>query len=109
MENRSMSERPVDIATASTLQFVTESLPVPTTVVEVGCGQGDLAVALQTQGYTVTAIDSDREANVAQASELVDLTDRSEGETEAISHRSFDYSHDCHFQPGCPPRAQRDQ
>jgi SAM-dependent methyltransferase len=56
------AERPVDIATASTLRFVSEWLPAPTTVVEVGCGQGDLAVALQTRGYTVTAIDSDRGA-----------------------------------------------
>src|SRR5438477_6392048 len=49
------------------------------------------------------------EANASQASELVDLTDRSEGETETVSHCRFDYSHNCHFQPGCPPRAQRDQ
>lgn len=62
MENQPVSERPVDIATTSTLEFVAEWLPAPATVVEVGCGQGELAVALQTHGYTVTAIDSDREA-----------------------------------------------
>jgi SAM-dependent methyltransferase len=41
-------------------QFVLERLPpVPSSVLEVGCGTGELAIALSAAGYRVVAIDPD--------------------------------------------------
>lgn len=41
-----------------TLQFVQAAIQTPATILEVGCGQGKLALELIKAGYTVTAIDN---------------------------------------------------
>lgn len=54
------------LGTAETLAFVLRWLPPAASVLEVGCGDGELAAELQARGFEVTAIDSDPEA-VTQA------------------------------------------
>lgn len=54
-------EEPIDVPTRETVTFVTSHLPSGATLLEVGCGAGDVALALLKQGYRVTAVDSDRE------------------------------------------------
>lgn len=51
-----------------TLDFLQSVLPgVPKHIIEVGCGDGELASHLQAAGYTVTALDHDEDAvNAAQ-------------------------------------------
>src|ERR1700688_5148794 len=41
--------------------------------------------------------------------DLFSLTERAQGQTETVSHRSLDHTHDCHFQSGRPPRTDRDE
>ncbi|HEY7198942.1 MAG TPA: methyltransferase domain-containing protein [Candidatus Dormibacteraeota bacterium] len=57
---------PLDAGTAEVLAFVRRALPAPPLrVVEVGCGRGELAAALQAAGYEVTALDADPDAVAA--------------------------------------------
>ena len=65
-------------STRYSLDFVGKNLPESARrILEVGCGRGDLAAALQADGYRMLAIDSDADA-VAQATargvEAVQLT-----------------------------------
>src|SRR5882724_11987615 len=54
--------RPIDVVTNETLQFVLRSIPSRNSrVLEVGCGNGDLAYELANLGHEVVAIDSSRE------------------------------------------------
>lgn len=54
---------PADLATAQTLAFLARVLsPPPARLLEVGCGGGQLAAALQERGYAVTALDRDADA-----------------------------------------------
>jgi 2-polyprenyl-3-methyl-5-hydroxy-6-metoxy-1,4-benzoquinol methylase len=52
----------MSFATEDTLQFVRRWLPQPLRVLEVGCGDGDLAASMSRAGYEVVAIDSDANA-----------------------------------------------
>jgi len=54
--------RPIDIATRHTVAFVEAHLSVPCHIVEVGCGNGEVATKLQSSGYRVTALDADPDA-----------------------------------------------
>ena len=57
---------PVDVATAETVTFLTRHLAPAAQLMEVGCGEGRVAQALQRLGYGVVGIDADEEA-VARA------------------------------------------
>lgn len=59
---------PIDVATSETVEFVVNSTPPGTTLLEVGCGSGEVAARLQQLGYAVSAIDSAAtEVRAAQA------------------------------------------
>ena len=45
---------PVDVATHETFNFVTSYVPSGATMLEVGCGEGELAAELQRVGYRVS-------------------------------------------------------
>jgi SAM-dependent methyltransferase len=55
-------DKPRDVATAATVEFVSEFVPKSAAILEIGCGDGDVAAALQILGYAVTGIDADRDA-----------------------------------------------
>jgi SAM-dependent methyltransferase len=58
-----------EIATAYTLAFVRDHLPRPVcSILEVGCGGGELAAALVAAGHEVLAIDSDADCVAASRS-----------------------------------------
>ena len=52
---------PVDVPTRETLQFVTSHVPSGASLLEVGCGEGELAHELQRVGYRVLGLESDPE------------------------------------------------
>ena len=54
--------RPTDVPTRETLGFLISRLPVGANVLEVGCGDGQVACELLQRGYRVTGLDSDAEA-----------------------------------------------
>jgi SAM-dependent methyltransferase len=56
------ANRPTDVPTRETLGFLTSRLPVGAKVLEVGCGEGQVACELLQRGYRVTGLDSDSEA-----------------------------------------------
>ena len=58
--------RPIDLATQDTGAFVAEQLAAGTSLLEIGCGDGDLAQALVQRGFRVKALDADAES-VARA------------------------------------------
>jgi SAM-dependent methyltransferase len=53
-----IANRPADVATRETLDFLTSRIPAGTTILEVGCGEGQLARELLKRGYHVTALDA---------------------------------------------------
>ena len=53
-----IANRPTDVATRETLEFLTSRIPVGATILEVGCGEGQLARELLKRGYHVTALDA---------------------------------------------------
>ncbi|MEO3808767.1 class I SAM-dependent methyltransferase [Sphaerisporangium sp. B11E5] len=58
---------------ADQMSFLTRWLPpAPARVLDAGCGRGDLALALDEAGYTVTAVDNDAEAVTAARARGVD-------------------------------------
>lgn len=57
-----MVRQPIDIATRHSLEFIKAHLPTPGTILEVGCGDGELAAALIANGFELAAIDSDKDA-----------------------------------------------
>jgi SAM-dependent methyltransferase len=61
-----IANRPIDVPTRETLGFLISRLPVGAEVLEVGCGEGQVACELLQRGYRVTGLDSDSEA-VARA------------------------------------------
>ena len=52
---------PIDVATADTVVFLTQHLEFEAQVIEVGCGAGHVALALQDRGYRVIGLDADSE------------------------------------------------
>ncbi len=57
-----IANRPTDVPTRETLDFLISRLPVGAKVLEVGCGDGQIACELLQRGYRVTGLDSDSEA-----------------------------------------------
>src|SRR5947207_1846560 len=53
--------RPVDVPTRETLEFLESHIPVGATILEVGCGEGQVACELLKRGYHVNGLDSDPE------------------------------------------------
>jgi SAM-dependent methyltransferase len=51
--------RPIDIPTRATADFLASHLPGGAELLEVGCGEGDVAAELARRGYRMTAIDAD--------------------------------------------------
>jgi len=60
--------RPTDVPTRETLAFLISRIPVGAQILEVGCGEGEVAYELLKRGYRVTGLDSDPEA-IAKAQE----------------------------------------
>jgi SAM-dependent methyltransferase len=56
---RRVSHQPADIATRETLMFLTSHIPMGADVLEIGCGEGEVACELLRHGYRVTGLDSD--------------------------------------------------
>lgn len=56
-----IAQRPVDIATRHTADFVAANLRAGDRALEVGCGNGHLAAELAQRGFAVTGVDADRE------------------------------------------------
>src|SRR6266480_4279725 len=57
-----IANRPTDVPTRETLDFLISRLPVGAKVLEVGCGEGRVACELLQRGDRVTGLDSDAEA-----------------------------------------------
>src|SRR5438105_14440908 len=57
-----IANRPTDVPTRETLGFLISRLPFGAKVLEVGCGEGQVAYELLQRGYSVTGLDSDSEA-----------------------------------------------
>ena len=57
-----IANRPTDVPTRETLEFLISRLPVGAKVLEVGCGEGQIACELLQRGYHVMGLDSDSEA-----------------------------------------------
>lgn len=66
LDRFSESSRPIDVATRETTAFLASHLKPRSVVLEVGCGDGDVSLALRALGHRAFAIDSDSEA-VARA------------------------------------------
>jgi SAM-dependent methyltransferase len=64
-----MPERPIDVATRETVEFILTHVAQGASLLEIGCGRGEVAHALGLAGYRVTAIDADTDA-VASARAL---------------------------------------
>jgi 2-polyprenyl-3-methyl-5-hydroxy-6-metoxy-1,4-benzoquinol methylase len=61
-----VANHPTDVPTRETLIFLASCIPVGAEILEIGCGEGQVACELLRRGYRVTALDSDPEA-VARA------------------------------------------
>ena len=57
---------PIDVATDATVSFIIEHVGSPATILEVGCGEGGVALELMDRGYQITGLDTD-EDTVAKA------------------------------------------
>jgi SAM-dependent methyltransferase len=65
--------RPADVGTSETLSFVLDSVGAPPRhLLEIGCGDGDLAARLHGLGYQIVALDSDAKAVRAARARGVD-------------------------------------
>jgi SAM-dependent methyltransferase len=54
-------EKPVEIPRAETIEFVTSQVAAPADIMEIGCGEGHLAVALVELGYKAVGLEADLE------------------------------------------------
>src|SRR5437762_4258521 len=57
-----IANRPPDVPTRETLEFLVSRIPIGANVLEVGCGAGEVACEVLQRGYRVTGLDSDSEA-----------------------------------------------
>jgi 2-polyprenyl-3-methyl-5-hydroxy-6-metoxy-1,4-benzoquinol methylase len=57
-----IANRPIDVPIRETLGFLISHVPVGAKILEVGCGDGEVACELLQRGYHVTGLDSDSEA-----------------------------------------------
>ena len=79
--------RPIDIPTRATADFLASHLPGGAELLEVGCGEGDVASELARRGYRVTAIDADPDATaLARQRGIAALT----ANWPEFSHAPFD-------------------
>jgi SAM-dependent methyltransferase len=79
---------PLDVETDEVLAFVAAALPPPpSTVLEVGCGDGRLAARLLERGWNVTALDVDAEAVAATRARGVSVV---QGDFLSFHARPFD-------------------
>ena len=62
------TNQPSDVPTRETLMFLTSHIPIGAEVLEIGCGEGQVAYELLRHGYRVTGLDSDPEV-IARAQE----------------------------------------
>lgn len=60
--------KPIDVATRATTTFIASHVPSGAALLEVGCGDGHVALELQNRGYRVVGLDSSEDA-VARAQE----------------------------------------
>ena len=51
--------RPIDVATRETASFIANHVPPGASLLEAGCGAGDVALELQSSGYRVTGVEAD--------------------------------------------------
>lgn len=63
-----VQDDPTEVATLATVEFVTSNVPGAKTILEVGCGAGQVAAALAKRGFAVTGVESDP-SSVAKALE----------------------------------------
>ena len=63
-----IANQPTDVPTRETLMFLTSRIPVGAEILEIGCGEGQVACELLRHGYRVTGLDSDSEV-IARAQE----------------------------------------
>src|SRR5207247_5592873 len=56
-----IAAQPSDAPTRETLKFLESHIPVGATILEVGCGEGQVACELLKRGYHVSGLDSDPE------------------------------------------------
>jgi SAM-dependent methyltransferase len=63
-----LQQTPLAVATAHTVEFIVTNTPSSATLLEIGCGRGDVAAALQRLGYVVTGVESgDEELRIAHS------------------------------------------
>jgi SAM-dependent methyltransferase len=53
---------PADVATSFTADFLSSRTPAKASLLEIGCGEGEVALELSLRGFRVTGIDSDPES-----------------------------------------------
>jgi SAM-dependent methyltransferase len=56
-----IASQPSDVPTRETLTFLTSHMPIGAEILEIGCGEGQVACELLKRGYRVTGLDSDPE------------------------------------------------
>ena len=56
-----IANQPSDVPTRETLIFLTSHIPIGAEILEIGCGEGQVACELLKRGYCVTGLDSDPE------------------------------------------------
>jgi SAM-dependent methyltransferase len=56
-----LEKKPIDIPTRETAKFIFSHLPVGSKVLEIGCGDGEVAAELSSHGYRVTGLDSEHD------------------------------------------------
>jgi len=68
---------PIDVPTQATVSFISAHVGSDATLIEVGCGSGEVAKQLIARGYKVVALDSDPEAIAAAVAQGVPAIDAS--------------------------------
>jgi SAM-dependent methyltransferase len=90
IDRPSEHSRPIDVPTRETAAFLASHLSAHSVVLEVGCGEGDVALALVSLGHRVIAIDADAETVARARARGVSATfaswpDFEAGEVDAVA------------------------